>query len=44
MMKIENKHSLLVWAVVALAVMNLTILGTLIYQRYKDSGEEVNTP
>ena len=43
-MKIESRYSLLVWAVVALVVMNLTILGTLLYQRYKNSGELVSSP
>lgn len=42
-MKIESRYSLLVWAVVALVVMNLTILGTLLYQRYRNSEELVNS-
>jgi hypothetical protein len=34
-MKSENKHSLMVWAIVVLAVMNLSTLATILYHQYQ---------
>lgn len=35
-MKTENSHSILIWAVVALVVLNLSTLATIFYQRRAD--------
>jgi len=39
-MKTENKYSLLVWAIVILAVMNLTTVITLIYHQHRAETKE----
>jgi small-conductance mechanosensitive channel len=33
-MKAENKHSLMVWAIVVLAIMNISTLATVLYHQY----------
>jgi Spy/CpxP family protein refolding chaperone len=34
-MKAENKHSLMIWAIVVLAVMNISTLATILYHTYQ---------
>jgi hypothetical protein len=40
-MKIENKHSLMVWAIVVLAVMNVSTLITVFYHQYQSNKNTV---
>jgi Spy/CpxP family protein refolding chaperone len=43
-MKFENKHSVLIWAVVALVILNLTTLATIFYNRtYSTRADETKT-
>ena len=43
-MKTENKYSLLIWAIVILAVMNISTLMTILYHNYQsDKTEPVST-
>ncbi len=34
-MKLENKYSVMFWAIVVLAVMNITTILTVVYSRYQ---------
>lgn len=42
MMKAENKHSLMIWAIVVLAVMNISILATIVYHQRQSAKVEMN--
>ncbi|HEX2933870.1 MAG TPA: periplasmic heavy metal sensor [Bacteroidales bacterium] len=42
-MNTENKRSWMIWAIVVLAVMNLSILGTILYHQYQTNKETVST-
>lgn len=39
-MKTENKYTLMVWAIVILAVMNISTVATIIYHKYKSEKAE----
>lgn len=41
-MKTENKYSLMVWAIVILAVMNISTLATIMYNNYQSIKTETN--
>jgi hypothetical protein len=41
-MKAENKHNLMVWAIVVLAVMNISTLATILYHQYQSGKMEIN--
>jgi hypothetical protein len=36
-MKAENKHSFMVWAIVVLAIMNVSTLATILYHQYQSA-------
>jgi hypothetical protein len=38
----ENKYKLMIWAIVILAVLNLSTLGSLLYHQYKSAGKTVS--
>jgi hypothetical protein len=42
-MKAENKHSLMVWAIVVLAVINVSTLATILYHQYQLRNLNVDT-
>jgi Spy/CpxP family protein refolding chaperone len=42
-MKAENKHNLMVWAIVVLAVMNISTLATILYHQYQSKETSINT-
>ena len=42
-MKTENKYSLMVWAIVILAVMNISTLVTIMYHKYQSDTTETNS-
>jgi Tfp pilus assembly protein PilE len=41
-MKSENKHTLMVWAIVVLAVMNFSTLATIVYHHYQTGKTEIS--
>lgn len=41
-MRTENKRSWMIWAIVVLAVMNLSTLGTILYHQYQSEKPAVN--
>ncbi len=41
-MKAEKKHSLMVWAIVILAVMNVSTLATILYHQYQSGTQQTN--
>jgi len=40
-MKTENKHSVMIWAIVVLAVINVSTIATVVYYQRQSVGEEV---
>jgi hypothetical protein len=41
-MKTENKYIIMVWSIVALAIMNVTTLATILYHNYKSNKTDFN--
>jgi Spy/CpxP family protein refolding chaperone len=41
-MKAENKHSFMVWAIVVLAIMNVSTLATILYHQYQSAASNTD--
>jgi hypothetical protein len=42
-MKAEKKYAMMVWAIIILAIMNISTLATILYHQYQSEGRETQT-